>query len=67
MKWCARCDSWRWVCENHPTKPWLGDHACECGGAGMPCPVCNRSDADNPPELPEGFEAIAMNDNNERD
>jgi hypothetical protein len=66
MRWCARCDNCRWVCENDPDKPWLGDYACECGGAGMPCPVCNHSDADHPPELPEGLEAIAMNDNDER-
>jgi hypothetical protein len=40
VKWCARCDNGRWVCENHPDKPWLGDSACGCGGAGEPCPVC---------------------------
>ena len=64
MKWCTRCDNSRWVCENHPDKPWLGEHACECGGAGAPCPVCNQSDEDTPPELPEGFEALALYDDN---
>jgi hypothetical protein len=63
MRWCARCDNSRWVCENHPDKPWLGDNACSCGGAGMPCPVCNHSDEDTPPELPEGFEAIRLGNN----
>jgi hypothetical protein len=28
-----------------------------CGGAGMPCPICNLSHADNRPRLPEGFQA----------
>ncbi|RZN31964.1 hypothetical protein CWO90_15290 [Bradyrhizobium sp. Leo121] len=60
MKWCARCDNCRWVCENHPAKPWLGEHACTCGGAGMPCPACNPSDEKTPPDLPEGFEAVSM-------
>jgi hypothetical protein len=58
MKFCARCDNGRWVCENHPYRPFLGDHACGCGGAGAPCPTCNRTDPDNPndlPDLPEGF------------
>jgi hypothetical protein len=29
--------------------------ACGCGGAGAPCPVCNRQDDDAIPEMPEGF------------
>jgi hypothetical protein len=31
------------VCESHPRRPW-GEavDGCTCGGAGMPCPVCNR-------------------------
>ena len=24
--------------------PWNGVKACGCGGAGMPCQKCNRSD-----------------------
>jgi hypothetical protein len=24
MRFCARCDSCRWVCEAHPERPWLG-------------------------------------------
>jgi hypothetical protein len=49
---CARCEDNGWVCENHPDRPWQGVNACECGGAGMPCPHCNE---DDPPQLPNGF------------
>jgi hypothetical protein len=38
---CALCEDGGWVCENHPERPWGGSHACQCGGAGMPCPECN--------------------------
>jgi hypothetical protein len=65
MRWCARCHSCRWVCENHPTKPWLGRLACNCGGAGAPCPICNSGDDANRPELPEGFEAAVMKDDDQ--
>ena len=27
-----------------------------CGAAGMPCPSCNVSNADDPPRLPAGFQ-----------
>jgi hypothetical protein len=37
---CLRCEDTGWVCENHPNQPWQGPHACTCGGAGAPCPVC---------------------------
>jgi hypothetical protein len=57
MKWCARCDNCRWVCEAHPDQPWLGARACTCGAAGAPCPVCNQSDESAAPDLPEGFQA----------
>jgi hypothetical protein len=62
MRFCACCDNCRWVCENHPDRPWLGDRACDCGGAGAPCPVCNRTDPENlddVPEMPEGFNVEA--------
>lgn len=36
---CKICLDERWVCENHPDKPWGGGSSC-CGGAGAPC-VCN--------------------------
>jgi transposase len=44
-----KCSLWEdcgWVCENHPDKPWEGEHACPCGGAGMPRRNCNMSDDD---------------------
>ena len=40
---CDNCDSTGWVCESHPRRPWEGPRACDCGGAGVPCPVCNFS------------------------
>jgi hypothetical protein len=40
----------------HDDRPWSGEKACGCGGAGMPCPSCNVSNADNPPRLPRGFQ-----------
>jgi hypothetical protein len=51
---CGLCENTGWVCENHPGKPWDGDHACGCGAAGMPCVRCNPSDLDNPPRPPAG-------------
>src|SRR5258708_2119157 len=44
-----------WVCENHPDQPWEGENACPCGGAGMPCRICNMSDDEAGPRLPKGF------------
>jgi hypothetical protein len=44
-----------WVCESHPNRPWQGEHACDCGGAGMPCPWCNRASDGEAPRMPEGF------------
>jgi hypothetical protein len=40
---CGTCQGARWVCEDHPDRPWGSTHpnGCRCGGAGMPCPVCN--------------------------
>lgn len=58
MRFCLRCNNTRFVCENHPTNPWLGDLACSCGGAGMPCPLCNLTEPGNPddePATPDGF------------
>jgi hypothetical protein len=53
MKFCMRCDGGRWVCENHPGLPFLGDRACTCGGAGAPCPTCNQTDHPGDPDLPD--------------
>jgi hypothetical protein len=55
-KACRRCDDSRWVCENHPDRPWQWERACSCGGAGAPCPDCNAAD---PPRLPAGFKVDA--------
>ena len=56
---CLICHGARWACEAHPALPWGGasDHsdACHCGGAGMPCPVCNWSPDRERPEMPEGY------------
>ena len=51
---CSRCDDYRWVCENHPDRPWEGPRACNCGGAGAPCPACNASEV-TMPGMPEDF------------
>jgi hypothetical protein len=45
---CRRCQDARWVCENHPDRPW-GHHPDDCcGGAGMPCPDCNAVKGERP-------------------
>jgi hypothetical protein len=49
---CPRCDDTGWVCENHPDRPWEGERACQCGGAGAPCPDCKKA---KPLRLPPGF------------
>jgi hypothetical protein len=38
-----------------PYRPWEGEHACNCGGAGAPCQRCNPSVDDTPPRPPKGF------------
>jgi hypothetical protein len=52
---CWRCDGCLWVCEAHRERPWLGEHACGCGAAGMPCPICNQTDNATEPKMPPGF------------
>jgi hypothetical protein len=61
MRWCVRCENCRWVCENHLDRPWEGLHACACGGAGAPCPICNPTDELSAPEMPEGFQPDVVN------
>jgi hypothetical protein len=39
----------------------LGERACGCGGAGAPCPICNVADVNTVPEMPDGFQADALN------
>jgi hypothetical protein len=51
---CQRCHGSLWVCEEHPWRPWEGENACDCGAAGMPCPICNTAE---PPQMPDGFKA----------
>jgi hypothetical protein len=55
MMKCLLCEDTGWVCENHPDQPWQGRQACDCGGAGAPCPRCNAAAANEPPRLPKGF------------
>jgi len=40
----------------------LGQRACTGGGAGTPCPICNRSDELTAPQMPEGFQVEVKND-----
>jgi hypothetical protein len=62
-RFCARCAKARWVCEAHPNRPWSnGPRACSCGAPGEPCPVCNRTNPDTVPALPEGFVVDVKND-----
>ena len=61
---CPLCQGERWVCEQHPERPWphlvqtleQGPHE-DCAGPGDPCPACNP-DA----ELPPGWVSIARVD-----
>ena len=63
---CEVCGGARWVCEDHPDKPWDGasdrEDACHCGGAGMPCSVCNRTVGKEPPEMPPGYRTMIDTD-----
>jgi hypothetical protein len=52
---CIYCADTGWTCENHPRRPWEGPHACDCGGAGLPCVNCNLSDDDIAPQTPNGL------------
>jgi len=52
-----KCPLWEdcgWVCEAHLDRPWEGEHACGCGGAGAPCPRCNVH-IDEAPRMPKGY------------
>ena len=55
MRYCARCDNKRWVCENHLDRPFLGQKVCGCGGAGARCPACNLPGESEEPRLPVGY------------
>jgi hypothetical protein len=41
---CSVCDDCGWVCEAHPDRPFKGEHACNCGGAGESRSWCNDDD-----------------------
>jgi hypothetical protein len=50
---CDNCSGIAWVCEYHLRKPWLGSSACGCGGAGLPCPVCQDNEPHIHPQWPQ--------------
>lgn len=49
---CPQCGGARWVCEEHPDRPWPHD---DCAGPGVPCPGCN--DSGGRPALPPNWTA----------
>jgi hypothetical protein len=55
-RFCPACRDTGWVCEEHADRPW-GDHpnACTCGGAGMPCLLCNQPKDGERPQMPKGL------------
>src|SRR5262245_48749271 len=50
---CERCRGERWICEQHPWKPFPHD---ACSGPGEPCPECQ---GEGRPELPDDWVSIA--------
>jgi hypothetical protein len=59
---CTCCQDCGWVCEDHPDKPWEGEHACACGGAGAPCPTCNAPTEGAMLRMPKGFKTVLDKD-----
>src|ERR1700733_10661673 len=62
MRLCEDCG---WVCENHPHKPWEGEHACNCGARWCPVPVvqsesCRAPATDAGWVRPEGPTSLAI-------
>jgi hypothetical protein len=55
---CNICEDSGWICDNHPHRPWEGNHACSCGGA--PCPHCNGTNDRAAPRMPSGFRAVKL-------
>jgi hypothetical protein len=53
------CEDCGWVCEKHPDRPFEGEHACACGGAGALCSNCNPADEGNAPRPPDRFKTDA--------
>jgi hypothetical protein len=58
---CSLCVGERWICEQHPQKPWPHDDR-SCAGPGLPCWVCN---ADEPPARPPGWHSIGRVEDDE--
>lgn len=59
MTACPHCHGTKWVCEEHPAKPWTGDGFCGCGAAGMPCPRCQpETSRENPPDVSKVFRSV---------
>jgi hypothetical protein len=55
---CPACGDTGWVCEDHADRPWNDrPNACRCGGAGMPCLVCNQPKDGERPRMPKDFAA----------
>jgi hypothetical protein len=54
---CTLCEDCGWVCESDPGHLWQGEHACDCGEAGMPCLWRNRTEEGETPRVPKGFKA----------
>src|SRR4051812_8223099 len=56
---CMRCQGARWVCENHPDRPFdkTLPNGCDCG-AGEPCADCNGSTESDTPNLGSTFDTI---------
>jgi hypothetical protein len=50
-----RCEGCLWVRESHPDTPWVGRARLRLWRRGMPCPLCNPRDEENPPRPPKGF------------
>jgi hypothetical protein len=42
---CERCANTGWLCQEHPEAPQGHrlNRGGECGGAGVPCPICNTA------------------------
>jgi hypothetical protein len=51
---CPLCEDARFVCEEHPSKPWPHD---DCAGPRIPCPACQ--DPESRPELPADWKSLA--------
>jgi hypothetical protein len=56
--WLELHESGTFVKLTQSVREFLGERACGCGGAGAPCPACNKVDVTDPddvPGMPAGF------------